>query len=729
LFLQLRHVAISLIGVQRAETKNEESGRDLETLTKKRTKGRSRDRQYSRQSLGESDRVKSKPILPQSLPGAEILLPTKARLAAEMELRTAARLDQLTSPSESPVQPGLPSGIQNRAHHLSRSKSFRPPFLMKDIPSSTEAPEVHAQLHDLLAIRQQYQEDNELALYDGDIVQEEYAGQQYVNVNEQMHSAYDSYVAKKASLGDDDLSLGRLPSGPENESSSIHSSYIGIDELPLPTVFARTAQTPLTPRQPTRAIPVAVASPLCPSSQVPFRIWIGYMADEVSMTIWDSIPNFNIYAFALNWITQTFHGDYSTVTLILTRHAGQQYSCAVLIPRVGVAFDIPLNAEDNLTITFSSQVDYVSANTRPSPVHPDSDSDYEDNRGLPDKSFDKLRQNFKLPKFTGNAKDWKLWNQGLMRYLSIWELDHVTDPAFFDILPLSIEQRKANKLVFYILEDAVSGSPLARSYVQKAALNNGFEAYYTLLDGFVFAGATTASLLLNGLTNFRFKKDETPTAFCLRLEELFQDLKSLPGDAAMVFNDTQCIGYLLGALRHEKEWAHVHSTITSHQIKGTMSFAEACDELRMRCEASRAHETMDRSVTNNKVSTLVGKVNPAPESVTAEQVMAFISTMSMKHNVDTSDAPKSTGKNPSKGKARPLFVCLAKDCSEETHFPLCGTHYHLLIAAKIRDIELKQNYGNATYNPETKLVVYPATIPSDRMPSNVKRVRGGAAAV
>jgi hypothetical protein len=200
------------------------------------------------------------------------------------------------------------------------------------------------------------------------------------------------------------LALGRLPSRPENESSP--TSYLGIDELPLPTVFARTAQDPLSPRQPARAIPVAVASPLCPSSQVPFRIWIGYMADEISMTIWDSIPNYKIYVFALNWINQTFHGDYSTVTLILTRHAGQQYSFAVLIPRVGVAFDIPLNEEDILTITFSSEVDHVFANTRPSPIHPDFDSDYEDDRrGLPDKSFDKLRQNFKLPKFTGNAKD------------------------------------------------------------------------------------------------------------------------------------------------------------------------------------------------------------------------------------------------------------------------------------------------------------------------------------
>ncbi len=33
----------------------------------------------------------------------------------------------------------------------------------------------------------------------------------------------------------------------------------------------------------------------------------------------------------------------------------------------------------------------------------------------------------------------------------------------------------------------------------------------------------------------------------LRLEELFQDLRLLPGDAAIEFNDTQKINYLLGA--------------------------------------------------------------------------------------------------------------------------------------------------------------------------------------
>jgi hypothetical protein len=118
-----------------------------------------------------------------------------------------------------------------------------------------------------------------------------------------------------------------------------------------------------------------------------------------------------------------------------------------------------------------------------------------------------------------------------VRYLSIWDLDYVLDPSFFDHLPLSPEQRRDNKLVYYVIEDAVQGSALATSYVKQVAINNGFEAYYTLHDGYVFAGTTTATLLLNELSNFRFLPNETPTELCLRLEELFQELRLLPGDA------------------------------------------------------------------------------------------------------------------------------------------------------------------------------------------------------
>jgi hypothetical protein len=52
-----------------------------------------------------------------------------------------------------------------------------------------------------------------------------------------------------------------------------------------------------------------------------------------------------------------------------------------------------------------------------------------------------------------------------------------------------------------------------------------------------------------------------------------------------------------------------------------------------------------------------------------------------------------------------------------------------LIATKIASIELKQNYGSATFNEETQLVVYPDKVPRDRMPSNIKRVRAAAAAI
>jgi hypothetical protein len=46
---------------------------------------------------------------------------------------------------------------------------------------------------------------------------------------------------------------------------------------------------------------------------------------------------------------------------------------------------------------------------------------------------------------------------------------------------LSAAQRGDNKLVYFIIEDAVQGSPLASSYIKPVAIHNGFEAYYTLV--------------------------------------------------------------------------------------------------------------------------------------------------------------------------------------------------------------------------------------------------------
>jgi hypothetical protein len=62
------------------------------------------------------------------------------------------------------------------------------------------------------------------------------------------------------------------------------------------------------------------------------------------------------------------------------------------------------------------------------------------------KSQDKIKQTFKCPKFSGNAKDWKLWNKGFQRYLSIWDLDYVLLPNFYDERPLSAKKINDNKL-------------------------------------------------------------------------------------------------------------------------------------------------------------------------------------------------------------------------------------------------------------------------------------------
>lgn len=345
---------------------------------------------------------------------------------------------------------------------------------------------------------------------------------------------------------------------------------------------------------------------------------------------------------------------------------------------------------------------------------------------LDPRSYDKIRQSFRCPRFSGQAKEWKQWDKGFLRYLSIWELDYVLDPSFFDYVPLSAEQRRDNKLVYYVIEDAVQNSPLAASYVRQAPINNGFEAYYTLHDGYVFAGTTTATLLLNELGNFRFLPNETPTELCMRLEEIFQELKLLPGDASVTFVDTQQIGYLLNALRHEKEWDHVCSTITSKQIQGNITFRQACDELKFRCEATRAQELMDRPVKGKRVQGLLANTKADGDlDLVAEQVLGLISTMAKRRNLNN-DAPhpnpNPAGDKP-KDKKKKKLECLAADCAELTAYPLCSLHYHSLVSAKISSLQLRNKYGEATFDPKTNLIVYPSQIPKDRLPvTGTKRV-------
>ena len=73
----------------------------------------------------------------------------------------------------------------------------------------------------------------------------------------------------------------------------------------------------------------------------------------------------------------------------------------------------------------------------------DQNSELAQEKGIT-KSQNKIKQTFKCPRFSGNAKDWKLWNKGFQRYLSIWDLEYVLLPEFFNKLPLSPQQVTIN---------------------------------------------------------------------------------------------------------------------------------------------------------------------------------------------------------------------------------------------------------------------------------------------
>ena len=300
----------------------------------------------------------------------------------------------------------------------------------------------------------------------------------------------------------------------------------------------------------------------------------------------------------------------------------------------------------------------------------------------------KLLGNFKLNKFDGTARQWKAWNKSFMRYLSIHQLDYVIEDDFLDLLPHSQDAFAANKLVYYILEDAIVAGTLGTKYFRLAAKwNGGHQAYFCLHDAFVMSGPQTASLLLNQLANLRFSADETASGFCLRLRELFEDLEMVPGDASITMHDTQKIGYLLTGIRQEKSLDSVYVAIQTAQRRGDTTFEEACDDLHHRCEAIRADELLYTQVKDTGRKLLV-------------------STKGKRLNQP--QPPPEVDKK----------LCLELNCTEmiKSYLPLCPLHYHQGVSGKTPSIQLKDGLGSATYDATAHAMVYPPAVPKERLP-------------
>jgi hypothetical protein len=186
----------------------------------------------------------------------------------------------------------------------------------------------------------------------------------------------------------------------------------------------------------------------------------------------------------------------------------------------------------------------------------------------------KLLSSFKLPKFDGAARNWKAWDRAFQRFLGLHQLDHVLEEDFPTRIWENPGAKKSNKIVFFLLEDAVASRSLASKYVRQAAKWDGHGAYLLLHNGYVFSGPQTAKILLAELSSLRLLRNENASVFCLRLIEFVGDLEMIPGNAAVYLTETQKLGYLLSAIRHEPSLQSVYVQLQSDQLRGRVSFED-----------------------------------------------------------------------------------------------------------------------------------------------------------
>jgi hypothetical protein len=108
-----------------------------------------------------------------------------------------------------------------------------------------------------------------------------------------------------------------------------------------------------------------------------------------------------------------------------------------------------------------------------------------------------------------------------------------------------------------------------------------------------------------------------------------------------------------------------------------------------------------------------------------DAVKALISSVEKRINrdgqnatpTDKSDKPGGGKKKGGKKKEYEKRACLAKGCTNLSTFPLCGLHYHSVVSGKTPTVELRDSFGNAVYNAESKVVEYPDKVPANLLPA------------
>jgi hypothetical protein len=140
--------------------------------------------------------------------------------------------------------------------------------------------------------------------------------------------------------------------------------------------------------------------------------------------------------------------------------------------------------------------------------------------------------------------------------------------------------------------------------------------------------------------------------------------------------------------------------LQTDQLRGKVTFEQACQELHFRCEAIRADDILDTQFRPTKTKVLI--------------------STEIKH-IDKEKLP-----------------CLVKDCAGMivSFLPLCKGCFLQCKSGKVAVLELRDGLGSARYNATTEKIEFPVGVPKARLPGNRKpkvvrkglmiRVAGGA---
>ena len=325
----------------------------------------------------------------------------------------------------------------------------------------------------------------------------------------------------------------------------------------------------------------------------------------------------------------------------------------------------------------------------------------------------------RLEAFSGSDEDWLAFKDDVFRVAGVNYLEQVLKPDYYQSGEFDARD---NKLVYFLLQKAVSGSLAAHAHFKKARLLDGNGAYFELLNAYTMAAPAKAMLLLQELNLFRMLPGERLSVFGARLLKLFEDISLLEGENAIHFKATQKLNYLLSAIRHEPDLKETYVFIEQSQSRGTITFEEALTALTRRCESLRADQALAEGAGGRRqgfVATAVPVTTVTCqddfiledyESFSKADLVALITTRNKRHNF--ADTKRAT--NVAAGTA-----CLVKDCATLCLMPICPIHCAEMVCGKTPRLPLKRSWGVATYDATTRKTIFPSAVPVDA----TKRVR------